>query len=62
MHRAANYYTLWVHIALMVLLGFSFLYTFMRKYAYTAITQSFLIVALAVQWYPLCAQISSPFL
>ena len=35
---------------MLVLAGFSFFYTFMRKYAYSAISHTFLITVLAVQW------------
>jgi ammonium transporter Rh len=48
--RASNWYTIWVHVALLVLAGFAYLYSFMRKYAYTSITHVFLITVLAVQW------------
>jgi hypothetical protein len=36
---------------MLVLAGFSFFYTFMRKYAYSAISHTFLITVLAAQWY-----------
>lgn len=49
-HRSANWYTIWVHVAMLVLAGFSFFYTFMRKYAYSAISHTFLITVLAAQW------------
>lgn len=48
--RAANWYTIWVHVSMLTLAGFAFLYTFMRKYAYTAIGHVFLITVLTAQW------------
>jgi hypothetical protein len=45
---------------MLVLAGFSFFYTFMRKYAYSAISHTFLITVLAAQWYVALSRSLSP--
>jgi hypothetical protein len=45
---------------MLVLAGFSFFYTFMRKYAYSAISHTFLITVLAAQWYVALSLALSP--
>ncbi len=47
----ANYYTYLEDINVMILMGFGFLYSFIRKYAWSAITYTFFIHALTMQFY-----------
>jgi len=61
--RVANDYTLWIHISMFALLGFGLLYTFMRKYAYTALGSTLLIVVwvfqLSILWRTLWRNVES---
>ncbi|KAL6075525.1 Ammonium transporter Rh type A [Balamuthia mandrillaris] len=45
-----DYFSYYNHIALMVFVGFAFLYTFLRKYAYSAMGYTFLAVIVAFEW------------
>jgi ammonium transporter Rh len=48
---ATTYYPLYQDINVMMLIGFGFLMTFIRKYAWSALSYTFFINALAVQLY-----------
>jgi len=50
LNRIADYYTFYVPIALFVLVGFSLLYSFLRKYAYSALGFGLLIWCWSFQW------------
>jgi len=47
----ADYYTFLQDINVMILIGFGFLYTFIRRYAWSALSYTFFINALAIQFY-----------
>jgi len=48
-NRVDNLYEYYTNIAMMVLFGFAFLYTFMRKYAYSALGYSFFLTCWAFE-------------
>jgi len=49
-NRIADYYTFYIPIALFVIVGFGLLYSFLRKYAYSALGFGLLIWCWAFQW------------
>lgn len=49
----STYYNFYQDINVMMLIGFGFLMTFIRKYAWSALSYTFFINALAVQLYML---------
>jgi ammonium transporter Rh len=50
-----NFYTYFQDIHLMVLVGFGFLMTFIRRYAWSALAYTFFINSLVIQLYVLVA-------
>lgn len=55
-----QYYPMFQDIHIMVFVGFGFLYTFLRKYGYSAVGYNFFISALVIQWAILCEGFLSP--
>jgi len=53
---ASTFYPLYQDINVMMLIGFGFLMTFIRKYAWSALSYTFFINAIAVQLYILVSQ------
>jgi ammonium transporter Rh len=52
--RLAEYYGMYMDVHVMIIVGFGFLMTFLRKYGYSSVGFNFLIAALVMQWHILC--------
>lgn len=49
-HRADNIFTFYTHIALMSVVGFGLLHSYMKKYGFSGLGHTFMLTALTIQW------------
>ena len=50
MRAVTHYYSMFIHVSIMIFIGFGYLMTFLKRYGYSAIGYNFMLSCFAFLW------------